>query len=98
MQTRVLLQIPLDWKAPEGLSNSLSRPNIKYEIVHGGQEHAVGVLGHIRAIAPPSFNMLYSTVLKEKASTGVIRAKHALDGITIGTWDLRILSPASSSL
>jgi beta-N-acetylhexosaminidase len=92
-QSRILMQIPPDWKAPEGLSNSLSRPSIKYEIVHVGQEHAVGVLGHIRAVALPSFDMLYSSVLKEKATTGIIRAKNAPDGTTIGTWGFGNLFP-----
>lgn len=94
-QSRALLQVPPDWKAPEGLSHSLSRPNIKYEMVHGGQDHAVGILEHIRLIALPPVELLYSTVLTEKANTGIIRAKNVHDGTTIGMW--RLLFPCVPS-
>lgn len=92
-RSRAVLQVPTDWKPPDGLSHSLSRSNIKYEIVHGSQEHAVGVLEHIRSMALPAVEMLYNFVLAEKANTGIIRAKNAHDGTTIGMWRLNSFLP-----
>jgi beta-N-acetylhexosaminidase len=87
-QSRALFQVPPDWKAPDGLSHSLSRPDVKYEMVHGGQDHAVGILEHIRSIALPPVELVYHSVLTEKANTGIIRAKNIHDGTMIGMWRL----------
>jgi beta-N-acetylhexosaminidase len=86
-QSRALLQVPPDWKAPDGLSHFLSRPNVKYEMVHGSQDRAVEVLEHVRSIALPPVETLYRYIFTEKANIGIIRAKSAHDGTTIGMWD-----------
>ncbi|CAJ2505456.1 Uu.00g128500.m01.CDS01 [Anthostomella pinea] len=70
------------WTAPEGLSQSIQRANISFDLIHG-LDNAESVLSLVAAHAGPEVVELYRFALQEK-SCGVVRAKNAADTL-LGT-------------
>ena len=84
-QSRITADHLQHWKAPEGLCRSLSSKlsDVKFEIMQARQEHASGILDHVKLTPSSSFEMLYKLLLSE--GVPIIRAKSLQDGTTIGT-------------
>lgn len=83
-RSRITISELQGWKTPEGLSRSLNLPNVKYEILQGGQEIGA-VFEHVRSFSSPEIEMLYKVAPTGKVGSGVIRAKSLNDGEIIGT-------------
>ncbi|KAF4998557.1 hypothetical protein FGRMN_3084 [Fusarium graminum] len=72
-----------NWSAPEGLSQSIQRAGISFDLIHD-LDHADGVLSHVRTHASPEVLELYRHALSETQSSGIVRAKDAT-GTLLGT-------------
>lgn len=80
------------WVAPEGLTQSIARAGINFDLIHG-LENADNVLGHIGLHSSVQVLELYKLALQEGKACGVVRAKNNL-GEILGT--IIISSPESA--
>ncbi|KAI0010364.1 glycoside hydrolase family 3 protein [Xylariaceae sp. FL0662B] len=71
------------WAAPEGLLQSIQRASISFDLIHG-LDNAESVLNHVATHAGPDVVELYRFALQETNTSGVVRAKNAVDGL-LGT-------------
>lgn len=69
------------WAAPEGLTQSLARAGVTFDLIHG-PDNAEGVLAHVRAHADAGAEVLelYQFALRELKTCGVVRAKSSSGG------------------
>lgn len=88
----IFLTDPAKWVAPDGLTQSISRAGINFDLIHG-LENADSVLGHVCAHANVQVLELYKLALQEGKACGVVRAKNARGDI-LGT--IIISSPESA--
>ncbi|KAJ4422232.1 hypothetical protein N0V82_003092 [Gnomoniopsis sp. IMI 355080] len=88
----ILLTDTAKWVAPEGLTQSIARAGINFDLIHG-LENADNVLGHIGAHSNKQVLELYKLALQEGKACGVVRAKNNL-GEILGT--IIISSPESA--
>ncbi|KAF5657797.1 beta-n-acetylhexosaminidase [Fusarium heterosporum] len=79
----MVIQDLANWSAPEGLSQSIQRAGISFDLIHD-LDNADGVLSHVRAHASPEVLELYRHALSETQSSGIVRAKDAT-GTLLGT-------------
>ncbi|KAI0022924.1 glycoside hydrolase family 3 protein [Xylariomycetidae sp. FL0641] len=70
------------WTAPEGLSQSIQRASISFDLIHG-LDNAESVLNMVATQTGPEVVELYRFALQEK-SCGVVRAKSTTDSL-LGT-------------
>ncbi|KAK7753533.1 hypothetical protein SLS62_004391 [Diatrype stigma] len=68
------------WAAPEGLSPSIQRANISFDLIHG-LDNGESVLNHVAANAGPEVVELYKYALQENKTCGVVRAKSPSDAL-----------------
>lgn len=80
------------WAAPEGLTQSIARAGINFDLIHG-LDNSENVLSHVDANANVEVLELYRFALQETKTCGVVRAKNGL-GKILGT--IIISSPGSS--
>jgi beta-N-acetylhexosaminidase len=78
LSNMILRNLPM-WKPPDGLSHTLSNPDIKFDIVYG-TDYAEAVLGHVRAHSMTGVYEIYKLALADRASCGILRAKQPEDG------------------
>ncbi|KAG4284048.1 beta-N-acetylhexosaminidase [Fusarium proliferatum] len=81
--SNMILQDVASWSAPEGLSQSIQRAGISFDLIHD-LDNADGVLGHVRNNANPEVLELYRHALSESKLSGIVRAKDAT-GALLGT-------------
>lgn len=79
------------WVAPEGLTQSIARAGINFDLIHG-LDNADNVLGHVGAHSNVQVLELYKLALQEGKACGVVRAKNNRGSI-LGT--IIISSPES---
>lgn len=79
------------WTAPEGLTQSIARAGINFDLIHG-LENADSVLSHVLAYSNVQVLELYKLALQEGKACGVVRAKNIM-GHILGT--IIISSPES---
>jgi beta-N-acetylhexosaminidase len=78
LSNMILRNLPM-WNPPDGLSHTLSNPDIKFDLVYG-TDYAEAVLGHVRTHSITGVYEIYKLALADKASCGIIRAKQPEDG------------------
>jgi beta-N-acetylhexosaminidase len=83
LSSLILRNLPM-WSPPEGLSQTLSNPDIKFDLVYG-TEYAETILDHVKTNSTTGVQEIYKLALAEKASCGIIRAKRPDDGFILGT-------------
>ena len=83
LSNMILRNLPM-WNPPEGLSHTLSNPDIKFDLVYG-TEYAEPVLGHVETHSTTGLREIYKVALADKASCGIIRAKKPEDGSILGS-------------
>lgn len=81
--TNMVIQDLSAWYAPEGLSQSIQRANISFDLIYG-VESGDTVMHHVRTHANPEVLELYRTALEESKACGIVRAKDAA-GNLLGT-------------
>ncbi|KAF5972240.1 beta-n-acetylhexosaminidase [Fusarium coicis] len=81
--SNMILQDVASWSAPEGLSQSIQRAGISFDLIHD-LDNAGGVLSHVRNNANPEVLELYRHALSESKLSGIVRAKDAT-GALLGT-------------
>ncbi|KAI1633273.1 glycoside hydrolase family 3 protein [Biscogniauxia mediterranea] len=80
--TNMVIEDLATWTAPEGLSQSIQRASISFDLIHG-LDNAESVLTLVAAQAGPEVVELYRFALQDK-TCGVVRAKNASDNL-LGT-------------
>lgn len=86
----MLLRDLARWRAPEGITKSLQRAELEFDMVYGG-EHSASILDHIKSSSRQGVLEIYRLALREQKTCGVIRAKR--DGVVLGT--VVLYSPGS---
>ena len=81
--TNMVIPDLANWSAPEGLSQSIQRANISFDLIHG-LDNADGVLSHVRSNSNPEVLELYKAALAETKACGIVRAKDT-SGSLLGT-------------
>ncbi|KAL7951820.1 glycoside hydrolase family 3 protein [Trichoderma barbatum] len=81
--TNMIIQDLGAWYAPEGLSQSIQRANISFDLIYG-VESGDTVMHHVRTHANAEVLELYRTALEESKACGIVRAKDA-GGNLLGT-------------
>ncbi|SPJ72489.1 related to beta-N-acetylglucosaminidase [Fusarium torulosum] len=81
--SNMVIQDLANWSAPEGLSQSIQRAGISFDLIHD-LENADSVLSHVRTHASLEVLELYRHALSESQSSGIVRAKDAA-GTLLGT-------------
>uniref|UniRef100_A0A0D2XH01 Glycoside hydrolase family 3 N-terminal domain-containing protein n=1 Tax=Fusarium oxysporum (strain Fo5176) TaxID=660025 RepID=A0A0D2XH01_FUSOF len=81
--SNMILREVASWSAPEGLSQSIQRAGISFDLIHD-LDNADGVLSHVRNNANPEVLELYRHALSESKLSGIVRAKDAT-GTLLGT-------------
>jgi beta-N-acetylhexosaminidase len=81
--SNMVIQDLANWSAPEGLSQSIQRAGISFDLIHD-LENADSVLSHVRTHASPEVLELYRHALSQSQSSGIVRAKDAA-GTLLGT-------------
>ncbi|KAF4443653.1 beta-N-acetylhexosaminidase [Fusarium acutatum] len=81
--SNMILQDVASWSAPEGLSQSIQRAGISFDLIHD-LDNADDVLSHVRNNANPEVLELYRHALSESKLSGIVRAKDAT-GALLGT-------------
>ncbi|ERF72420.1 hypothetical protein EPUS_06049 [Endocarpon pusillum Z07020] len=79
MRLNMILRNLPTWNPPDGLSHTLSNPDIKFDLVYG-MGYAEAVLDHVRTHSTTGVYEIYQLALADKASCGIIRAKRPEDG------------------
>ncbi|KAL9628117.1 MAG: hypothetical protein Q9164_007387 [Protoblastenia rupestris] len=79
MRSNMILRNLPTWNPPDGLSHTLSNPEIKFDLVYG-MGYAEAVLDHVRTHSTTGVYEIYKMALADKASYGIIRAKRPEDG------------------
>lgn len=79
------------WSAPEGLTQSISRAGVNFDLIHG-MDNAENVMAHVAAYSNVEVLELYRFALQEAKTCGVVRAKNSV-GKILGT--IIICSPGS---
>lgn len=80
------------WAVPEGLTQSIARAGINFDLIHG-LDNAENVMSHVGAYSNVEVLELYRFALQEAKTCGVVRAKNST-GKILGT--IIISSPGSS--
>lgn len=80
------------WTVPEGLTQSIARAGINFDLIHG-LDNAESVTSHVGAYSNVDVLELYRFALQEAKTCGVVRAKNSV-GKILGT--IIISSPGSS--
>lgn len=88
----ILLKDTAKWVAPEGLTQSIARAGINFDLIHG-LENEDNVLGHVAVYSNVQVLELYKLALQEGKACGVVRAKSNMGDI-LGT--IIISSPESA--
>jgi beta-N-acetylhexosaminidase len=83
LSSMILRNLPM-WSPPDGLSHTVSNPDIKFDLVYG-QDFAENVLSHVQTSSKVGITDVYKMALAEKASCGIIRAKRPDDGSILGS-------------
>lgn len=73
-----------NWDAPDGLGQSLTVMDIKYDLVHG-EEYAESVMKHVQIHAGADVQAMYWTALRNKEGSAIIRGKRVNDGSVVAT-------------
>ncbi|ENH61856.1 Putative lipoprotein ybbD [Fusarium oxysporum f. sp. cubense race 1] len=81
--SNMILREVASWSAPEGLSQSIQRAGISFDLIHD-LDNADGVLSHVRNNANPEVLELYRHALSDSKLSGIVRAKDAT-GTLLGT-------------
>lgn len=79
----ILRNLPV-WSPPEDLSQTLSNPDYKFDLVYG-TDYSKPVLEHVKRKPITGVHEVYKLALADKASCGIIRAKRPDDGFILGT-------------
>lgn len=72
------------WDAPEGLGQSLTVKDVKYDLVHG-EEYAEGILSFVSTHASSEVQVMYETALRNKDGCSIIRGKRVDDASIVAT-------------
>jgi beta-N-acetylhexosaminidase len=83
LSSMILRNLPM-WTPPDGLSHTLSNPDIKFDLIYG-VDYAQPVLDHVRMNGTTGVSEIYKLALADKASCGIIRAKRPEDGSILGS-------------
>jgi beta-N-acetylhexosaminidase len=83
LSSMILRSLPM-WSPPEGLTHTLSNPDVKFDLVHG-MDYAAPVLDHVRKATTTGVSEIYKMALADRASCGIIRAKRPEDGSILGS-------------
>jgi beta-N-acetylhexosaminidase len=78
LSSMILRNLPM-WSPPDGLSHTLSNPDIKFDLVYG-MDYAEPILDHVRSNSRAGVSEIYKLALADKVSCGIIRAKRPDDG------------------
>ena len=79
----ILRNLPT-WQPQEGLRDTLSNPNIKYDLVNGS-EYEGSVFEHIKRHTRQEVEEIYTMALADKVNCGIIRAKTSGDSTILGS-------------
>lgn len=79
----ILRDLPM-WSPPDGLSHTMSHPDIKFDLVYG-MDYAETILDHVKRSSTTGILEIYQLALADKVSCGVIRAKRPEDGSILGS-------------
>ena len=79
----ILRNLPM-WTPPDGLSHTLSNPEIKFDLVYGS-DYAEALLEHVKSNGRTGVREIYLFALADKASCAIIRAKRPEDGQILGS-------------
>lgn len=79
----ILPKLPT-WSPPEGLSHTVSNPDIKFDLIYG-TEYSETVLAHVKENGVPGVLEIYKLALADKTSCGIIRAKRCEDGFLLAS-------------
>lgn len=83
LSNMILRNLPM-WSPREGLSHTLSNPDIKFDLVYG-TEYAEVVLDHVKSSSITGVLEIYKLALADRTSCGIIRAKRPEDGSILGS-------------
>ncbi|EXJ82546.1 murein transglycosylase [Capronia epimyces CBS 606.96] len=72
------------WSPPDGLGQALTNPEVKYDLVHGG-EYTDAMMEHLTRCARSDVQSIYQLALHNKEGAGIIRAKRASDQAILGS-------------
>ncbi|KAI1625655.1 beta-N-acetylglucosaminidase [Exophiala viscosa] len=72
------------WSPPEGLGQTLTNPDVKYDLVYGDEYNDV-MMEHLKRCARTEAKGLYQTAMSNKEGCGIIRAKRASDQSILGS-------------
>lgn len=90
--TNMVVRDAGNWTAPEGLTSSIGRAGINFDLIHG-LDNAENVLSHVGTHSNVEVLELYRFALQEAKTCGVVRAKNNV-GKILGT--IIICSPGAS--
>lgn len=89
--TNLVIRNANSWSAPDGLTQSISRAGINFDLIHE-LENAENVLEHVASLSHDEVSELYRSALQQGKTCGVVRAKDGA-GRILGT--IIICSPGS---
>jgi beta-N-acetylhexosaminidase len=72
------------WAPPEGLGQTLTHPDVKYDLVYGN-EYNDAMVEHLNRCARTDVTGLYQLAMCNKEGCGIIRAKRASDQSVLGS-------------
>lgn len=78
----MLMRNLVKWRAPEGITKSVQRAELDFNMVHGW-EHSTSILDHIKTSSRQGIVEIYRLALREPKTCGIIRAQR--DGVVLGT-------------
>ncbi|KAF3761304.1 family 3 glycoside hydrolase [Cryphonectria parasitica EP155] len=90
--TTMVIRDAGSWAAPDGLTQSITRAGINFDLIHG-LDNADSVLHHVSLLGHDEVAELYRFALQDVKTCGVVRAKNGA-GKILGT--VIISSPGSS--
>lgn len=90
--TTMMIKDISSWTAPDGLTQSITRAGINFDLIHG-LDNAESVLSHVNSLCHEEVAELYTFALHETKTCGVVRAKNAAGNI-VGS--VIICSPGST--
>lgn len=81
---RLIIPDLANWEAPEGLGQSLTVTDIKYDLIHG-DEYAESMMEHVQAHAGADVQVMYRSALSNKEGCAIIRGKRVSDGSIVAS-------------
>ncbi|KEF57682.1 murein transglycosylase [Exophiala aquamarina CBS 119918] len=82
--TTMTIRDMANWSAPEGLGQSLTVNEVKYDLVHG-PDYLDGIIDHLTRSARLDVQGIYRAAAASKEQAGIIRAKRVSDQVVLAT-------------